>query len=426
MNILLVQPIEKNNHSYYEIEKLLKETQKITLKHSVDLVVFPEGFLFGKNPEKCWDDIEEISLLLNCPTIIGFSTVEGREDLYYYNPHPQKNDTPSKNYIKHSTAESILFDYDLTFEESVVYYSPIYLKDLKIQVNICHDMFFPIIMERLEKEGLDILINITGGNVKMSKWTNILRGRSIEIESFVLCTMSNRTWMKQPSDRIAYHNGQRVSPVFTKGTGSTTNAFSIFNVSLNNIVYLNESPSQYSTKSYDELTIGLSDDADITIQLQQTRLKSKLEILETTDCSYLLQKKDKKIRVHIVDADCLFDRLCVFNQPHDVNEHHIFVYTSEIPLNKENAISLLKLRVIENRIAGVILSPHLKIAAKTNRYKDIQLFEMSSSTHKIGLPLEHMNGFDSIYQKNSNSAIGIPLIYKTNYEDIIKKYDDFD
>ncbi|WP_374702718.1 hypothetical protein [Bacillus sp. V5-8f] len=54
-----------------------------------------------------------------------------------------------------------------------------------MQVYICHDMFFPLVTERLEREGADLLINLTGGNVKMSKWCNLLKGRSIELNSYV-------------------------------------------------------------------------------------------------------------------------------------------------------------------------------------------------------------------------------------------------
>lgn len=424
MNILLVQPLEKNNHSFHDIDKLLEETKQVVLKYPVDLVVFPESFLFGESPDKCWDDIETISLMIDCPTIIGFSTIEGREDLYYCNPRPKKNETTSKNYIKHSTAESLLFDWDLSPEELEVYYSPILLNGLKIQVNICHDMFFPIIMERLEREGLDILINITGGNVKMSKWNNVLRGRSIETNSFVFCTMSNRKWMKQPSDRIAYHNGNRVKPITTKGAGDTRNAFSIFEVSTDKITYLDETPPLYSDKIYTEFTIGLSEDADadVNINLDSFNLKTALNVISKDASSYLIEKGTKRIRVHLSNFESINDRLYVYNQPHDITEHHVFVYLSTAPIDEWKALNLLKLRVIENRIAGMILSPNLKIGAKTNRYKDIQLFKMPTVNKRIGIPLEHIHGFDSIYQKNNKSTIGIPICYKEKYEDIIKHH----
>ncbi|WP_404275689.1 nitrilase-related carbon-nitrogen hydrolase [Exiguobacterium undae] len=422
MRILLVQPLEKDNHSFHDIDYLLEETKKLVLKHPIDLVVFPESFLFGESPDKCWDDIETISLMIDCPTIIGFSTTEGREDLYYFNPRPEQNDTPSKNYIKHSTAESLLFDWDLTPEELEVYYSPILLNGLKIQVNICHDMFFPLIMERLEREGLDLLINITGGNVRMSKWNNILRGRSIETKSFVLCTMSNRQWMKQPSDRIAYYNGNRIKPVFTKGTGDTRNAFSIFEVSTDALTYLDETAPLYSDKIYEDFTIGLSDHSDVNIQVGSFSLKTDLNVISQDNSSYLLEKGKEKIRVHLAKFESITDRLYVYNQPHDIEEHHVFAYLSPIPIDESAALNLLKLRVIENRIAGIILSPNLKVIAKTNRYKDIQLFKMPSDTHKIGIPLEHIHGFDSVYQKNNNSSIGIPICYKEKYENIIKNY----
>ena len=77
---------------------------------------------------------------------------------------------------------------------------------------------------------------------------------------------------------------------------------------------------------------------------------------------------------------------------------------------------MARMRAIENRIALVIVTTAFTIGAKTNRYKGVQLFRSET----IGFDLEHMAGFDSVYEKNINSANGFNLFYKEKYESLLK------
>ena len=142
--------------------------------------------------------------------LVGVSCDFGTEEAYFYNP-TTKDETEWKLYAKHSSARMVAFDVDYDDENRYQLYKPIMLNGKKIQVCICHDMFYPLLMERLEQEGMDVLINLTGGNVNMPKWTNILKGRSIEMDGTVLCTMAYHSELSQKSDRITYHKGNDYS-----------------------------------------------------------------------------------------------------------------------------------------------------------------------------------------------------------------------
>ena len=71
--------------------------------------------------------------------------------------------------------------------------------------------------------------------------------------------------------------------------------------------------------------------------------------------------------------------------------------------------------MIENRIAAIVLTPEFMIGAKTNRYKDVQLFDNTL----IGFDLQHMKGFESVYEKSATSKNGLNLKFKKVYEALV-------
>lgn len=70
-------------------------------------------------------------------------------------------------------------------------------------------MFFPLITHTLINHGSEILIDLSGGNVILRKWENIIKGRSIEIAGTFLCTMGYRQ-QKGYSSCFKYNNGRKV------------------------------------------------------------------------------------------------------------------------------------------------------------------------------------------------------------------------
>lgn len=416
MKVLLVQPYG-DNHEYdceiisNEIKGLLKKS-----KQSVDLVVFPEGYEYAENVDKeCWDKVIDVANDLNTPVLMGFSTSIGTEEAYYFNPHVNpdhpKGETASSVYIKHSTSQCVFFDGNFSDDFVDLVYSPFILKGKKIQICICHDMFYPLLMERLELEGMDILINLTGGNVKMSKWGSILKGRSLEIQGPVLCTMGNRTSMRQKSDRITYNNGNLLKPTYEMGDGTKQNAYSIFD--LNQEQTSPQEEPHYSDKQYKHFTVGYHDE-DVVIS-EDGILISNVPELDIMESSIRLKKGKDIIHVHACTEEDLYNRKYVFLQPRFEKNHEVFIYNCKNNIDYETAVAFAKLRAIENRIAVVISTPDYTIGAKTNRYKDVQLFRGES----IGFDLEHMYGFDSVYEKSIKSKNGINLIFKEKYESLI-------
>ena len=413
MKVLLVQPYYDEQFTF---QKIYDDIMEIYDKDAqeINLIVFPEAFVFSSLGEKeRWEFVDGLTYLAECPVLVGFSTEKGTEEAYYANPfeHPDyENDTKWKIYTKHSTAEKVYFETEYDEEITAQMYVPIVLRDKKIQVVICHDMFYPLLVEKLQNQGMDMLINLTGGNVNMAKWCGLLKGRSYEIQGPVLCTMGDRVEMGQKSDRIAYINGKRLSPNFEKGDGTKEHAYSIFD--LEKPIYVDEEPPYYSDKIYDQFTVGLNEG---DCQLTSNTIRTNLEIVDMLENSLRLRKGNEIVHVHKGDEKDLFDRTYVFKQHRVQGDHEVFVYMTEQKLNYDEVVALLKIRVIENRIAAIVQTPEFMIGAKTNRYKNVQLFENTL----IGFDLEHMKGFESVYEKSPSSTNGLNLKFKKAYESLV-------
>lgn len=414
MKVLLVQPYFDGN---FVFQDLYDEIMAIVDKdgQAIDLIVFPEAFAYEDRGEKGrWEIVDSLTYLAECPVLVGFSTERGTEEAYFSNPFDHQdndNETKWKIYTKHSTAEKVYFETEYDEEVKAQMYEPIVLHGKKIQVVICHDMFYPLLVEKLNNQGMDMLIDLTGGNVKMSKWCSLLKGHSYEIDGPVLCTMGNRVEMRQPSDRIAYIYGQRLAPNFEKGDGTKENAYSIFD--LENPIYVDEAAPYYSDKQYDQFTFGLKEG---DCRLATHTIYTDLNVVEELEGSIRLRKGNEIVHVHTTDEKDLLDRTYVFKQRRVDGDHEVFVYMTEQMLNYDEAVALLKLRVIENRIAAIVLTPEFMIGAKTNRYKDVQLFD----NNFIGFDLQHMKGFESVYEKSKTSTNGLNLKFKKTYESLVR------
>lgn len=205
LNILMTVPVykkrtDKSWNNWYNViaEKIEKK--------NIDLVVFPEMFISGNYCEGD-NDIDTSKSILSllkganfpCAILAGFSNYNPNYKIddkhqygqwaVYYNPNAKKGETEVKYYAKHSSFPVIAYeipDYGTKWQKE--FFTPIILNDYKIQVSLCHDSFFPLVTEKLEQNGMDMMINLTGWNVVKSKWHNVYMGKSCETNKLFLCT----------------------------------------------------------------------------------------------------------------------------------------------------------------------------------------------------------------------------------------------
>lgn len=405
MNILLVQPY--SHDVSYDDASIYQQLLTIIDHNDVDLIVFPEGFGYAEHLEDAATTVKTIGDGLQKPVAIGLTFADGTEEAYYYNPlHDTRypKDTLHKTYIKHSSAKRVFFD-DLYSEEFLAQlYEPIILNGQKIQIVLGEDIHYPLLTEKLSRHGMDVLITMARNTTRPSKQHDMLQGRSIEMNGLVLCTMTdnpNHVYTLQP---LAYHNGKQLQPSYVL---KDKHQYTIFQTS--SFQTLPSRPYAYASRTYDALTIGTTT-GDICLNGTST-----LPIIDRFKHSYRFRKHQHVIHTHFANITALYDRTYIFKQPRHQGDQHVFVYYAD---NKmvDKAITLAKLRALENNVAIVIATNEQLIGVALNRFGDAQLFEGAT----IGFNLKYMDGFDSIYEEDLHASKGLNRCFQQQYEHLIQ------
>jgi hypothetical protein len=422
LNICLFLPYyklwnsSKEKNAYFK--KISSRLNEFIEKFDVGLIVFPEEFGHANNINDAVDVINEWDYKI--PVLSGFSVDSNKgEWAVYYNPAPKKHESKVKYYCKHSTAGELAFDLPDYRKIQNDLFSPILLNGHQIQANICHDIFFPLITEKMEKSGMDVLINLTGGNVQLSKWHNVFQGRSLETDIPVFCTM-NYFSLKESgnSEAFGFYNGQKLLPNEKVGSIENEEAeFVMFSLSGLKSDQDFVPVSNLSKNVYKDFRIGLDTEAACNVSLIVKKdvpfcidIKSKKETNLYKDWYLQMSKKIGMIGLNYNDLK-LRSKLFEFEYPKGI-ENYFVIYYSKDKVDVEKTISLMKLRAIEARIGAICLAPNLKVLIKTNNYKNIQMFKPVNDV--IGTNLQNLGGINSIYTKGRNN-VGMPERVKDQY-----------
>ena len=420
----------------YNTEKWEKEIKEFSKKEKIDLIILPEGYIKCKF-EQALEKVKNLSKKFNTAVLSGVETEEGYQIAVFYNLNPQKDETKEHIYIKHSTAYKLAYEYPEYQGKRDKMFDPILIKGRKLGVMICQDMFFPLIPHIMVKRGAEILIDLTGGNVIFQKWKNIVKGRSIENKGIFLCTMGyNPPKGKKRGQRsfcFAYDNG-KVIPlhVFKDGKMKWISKFRklpsppffcVISIPPDELKEEDEA-FHYTNKYYSDITVSLG-----------TGRKADIEI-ERKDSEFYLISNNKKLNLNknkwvkignigmlsfplenIMDSTLILrEILNLMNKinKEEIAEHYIVFYYGESELTEPEIFSLAKLRAIENRVGILVFSQTLKLALKTTKYKNIQLFQEKEGVFRLNK--ECLGGPMSTFTKKT-----IPVSFKGKYLELLRE-----
>lgn len=415
LEILFTVPCTDNNTA--KIKEWQKELNSYINSKNVNLVVYPECYFEAPNEEKALEIVKQWKH--GIPVIASYlNTTDSSIWAVYYNPISKNEDTEIKYYAKHSSAYTLAFALENygTIQQNM--FTPILLNGYKIQINICHDIFFPLITNKLAENKMDLLINLTGGGVVMKKWYDVFSGRSVEYKNIpIFCTMN---FEKDKDSAFGFLNGKIIEPteiIGEKDSYSWQYHYRLpaveFNVDFSNV-------NNLSDKVYDDFTISIqqSAKADILLTTNNNGLvvfDQKNEIPQNQILDTWFNLKKKNVAVMQTSYDNLHSSIFLYDKFYKSGnrklianyENYIVVYFSSVDINIEEAFALMKLRAIENRIGAIVYAPNFKGLIKTNSYKNIQYFEPISGV--IGTNLKCLGGIDSIFSD------GIPTNLKNEY-----------
>jgi predicted amidohydrolase len=344
----------------------------------VDLVVLPEAYYQPENEEtRCFaeGDVEYFGV----PVLVGVLTATGFNVAQYLNPKPAAGETKSQIYVKHSTSGKLAFDWPGYRHIRSAMFQPIILKGRKIGVQICHDMFFGLLGQRWRSSKANVFINLTGGGVNARKWTNMIRGRSLDLAAPYLCAMSIQE--TGVSTAISYRDG-RVLPSIKERWNKSGSGWALIDVDARTCP-ADGCEQDYTDKVYKDITVSIGSDekADVNVRYASGHLAIK-GATRRTDGWFEFKNRAGHTGVLPLPAAALADGLAIHraDAPRGTFDHHIVLFhTAEEMPDHQRVLDLMKARAIEHRIGVLLLAGRHREAVKTNRYKNIQRFRAVGS-----------------------------------------------
>ncbi|MCK6587648.1 MAG: hypothetical protein L6Q76_08700, partial [Polyangiaceae bacterium] len=242
----------------------------------VDIVVFPE---MHENAQI--NDAEAVvraeAQALGCPVLMGIWADNAYQTAFYCNPKPSQGDTARHSYFKHATSLRLAYEWPGYKANREAMFSPIRLRGETLGVQLCHDIFFGLISNKLRSEGASILLDLTGSNVNRTKWKNVIRGRSIEHRCLVLCTMSHWPDRGGIATAFAYRGGQEITPAIDRLDDGPRGGYAVFDTEQAPSLSDDATAEQaFTEKAYAAIRIrlGAADrrSCDVAVYLEQGQL----------------------------------------------------------------------------------------------------------------------------------------------------------
>ena len=156
---------------------------------AVDFVLFPEGYIRSGDKGRT-GSLKKLASDLGAPLLVGAidtrvdSTGRAWQVLLRFDPD---GSSPSRVYVKHSTAEAVTFERPDWEAHNVL---PTFeLGGVTAGATICHDSYLGLLPRFLAGCGARLWVNPSFDNVTQVKWSSILRLRAVENRFFALCTL---------------------------------------------------------------------------------------------------------------------------------------------------------------------------------------------------------------------------------------------
>lgn len=421
-------------------EERFNEVMDIVKNSDVDLVVLPEdaytpfnnlleegGVVFDE-PEHVWyKEVDKLAQKIGKPIMVSslqLVCLEGDDKTkdfnfaYYTNPNAAEDETNARVYFKNTMTGMSPLEFD-NYQESIFnawnQFAPIVLKGQKIGMTICYDCNHPIFSALYGVQRIDILINMTGGNVDYHKWYRYNQVRAIENECFSFVTMGYND------------NGKDNSYVYGFDSTGAHMTFSNLMDSSTEALNLVDSVYVFDTENYEQINlIEPSETSENEYQDLMIEAGNVSKLLEKSkklnDYLYVLEKGEDNVVFVICDDDTIeYPELVALTLYADIlkeikNKKYIIVNRrkelSEDYL-KHQLDSLLRVRAMENFCAVILESPIANRCYQTSKNRKSQVVKEVDG--KFGIDLSRTTGPEAIWQ-NKN---GMKASWREGYETLI-------
>ena len=180
-----------------------------------DILVFPENCYYPEVDHAQGLDISNVEdhkqmdeYVLNLSQRVKKAVILSTRDYYgtlysiYANAAAEDGETLTAIYVKHTMTDASAFEFDDYREIVKDMFTPILYKGRKIGLTICYDCNHAIFSRLWGQQGVDIIINSTGGDVVYDKWYKYNKARAIENQCYNFVTMGGTGQAKKPHSYV--------------------------------------------------------------------------------------------------------------------------------------------------------------------------------------------------------------------------------
>lgn len=443
--ILHINPLQKEKNDGIKIglylqtqtahnPKAFQQAMSIAADGDFDILVFPED-CYCPEIEELWqldiaqkEDIEQIrEYCLDLSRQINKAVVFSPFDKYctpysvFANYKADETETEFAVYIKHTMTESSVFDFAGYKEIAMGMFRPIIYKGYKIGMTICYDCNHALFSRMWGINGIDILLNSTGGDVIYDKWYKYNKVRAIENKCYNFVTMGGASTSDNAHTYVYGFNPEGGELPFCNlmvDTDKTNEVNTIYvydtsldsgNAQIENSFYQEEKTNKHQHyffpvgQTHTVLEQADRIDTDIYIFSYQgnTLVFCMIEGLDIMRPEYPLRLlySDKLKEYH--------------------NKRYILINYHEKKVEQdffETKLSIiLKVRAMENFCAVILESPNIKHCYQTGNNRTAQVIPMENKHY--GIDISRTSGPEAIWKNKQ----GMNFKWRKNFEWLISQ-----
>lgn len=413
---------------------------KVVKQSDLDLLVFPEtcyvpfestlqkgDILSESDLQTAFEECKNLSKELGIAVIVSSMDRYGTIYSIFANAfaHLDQGEEENVLYIKHTMTDYSAFDMKNYPDIANQMFIPIFYKGYRIALSICYDCNHSLFSRAYGLQGIELIINSTGGNVIYDKWYKYNKTRAIENSCYNLVTMGGDETGQNPNCYVYGFNGNGgememhnlcgrsdisndpggiYKYVVTKKMGNATTDISLLQTET-----INKNVHMYiPTGKIDELI------------KQAKRIKKNI---------YRHNIDDKNIFFLIVEALDIMKPEKVLSLLYDeelkkysnrryiiVNKHH----NIETEFFETKLSVLLKTRAMENFCAIILESKNINKCYQCGKNRTAQIVKAVNGLY--GIDLNRTSGPEAIWKNKT----GMKASWRTNFEWLVNTCAEFD
>lgn len=391
-----------------------KEAMAAVKTAKADILVFPElGWVpFNSLLEnsdiadeddvnRIYDACEDFSREMGLAVVVSSVDKYGTLFSIFANAVASEGETVCATYLKHTMTECSPFEFENYRLMAGSLFTPILFKGYKLGLTICYDCNNALFSRMYGVQGIDIILNSTGGNVIYDKWYKYNQARAIENHCFTLVTMGGDGGKEKVNSYVYAFNrcGKELCAQLINGAGNQAN--------MPGGVYLydlseDDGGTSCDTSLNQTKTENKKQDFFIPVGNVESILKKAVLVEEGL---FVYRHGDNNIVFCLVDGEDIYHAetfLTILYSP-KLSEYNskryvlVCRYKELTPKLYSSSLStILKVRAMESFCAVVLESDCENNCYQTGRNKTAQVLKPVDGMY--GLDLSRMSGPEAIWK----------------------------